>query len=101
MFLLGQWRNFEELEEWLTLDELFEAFNALTEKENRRMEFEARLAGAEMKGESNKNSRQADTDKSSLVDRIRARQQAEREQAGGQKKPSEFSQGVGYQTIGG
>lgn len=98
--MLGQWRNFDELEEWLTLDELIEAFNAIIDRENRRMEFDARLAGAEM-GDKQSNNKQADTNTPTLADKLKARKQQEREGQTSSKTPTEFSQGVGYQVIGG
>ena len=101
MFLLGAWKSFDELEECLTLDELIEAFNGIIERENRRMEFEAKLAGASI-DEGTTNNKQTDTDKPSLADRLRARANAKRqEEARGSDKPQEFSQGVAYQVIGG
>jgi len=55
------------------------------------MEFQAKIAGAEIK-----------KDETSLIDRIKQRQQQEREKQEPDKKNSnEFSQGVGYRVIGG
>jgi hypothetical protein len=75
----------------------------LVERENRRMEFHAKLAGAELPDEPKKTDKQADTG-NNLADRLRKRKQEKLEQEakkGGGKKPAEFSHGVGYQVIGG
>lgn len=48
MFTIGQWRNFEDLEECLTLDELVETYIGLRESDNRIIEGMARMWGVEM-----------------------------------------------------
>lgn len=45
-FLLGQWDNFEELEEKLNLDELMAILNAKQQQEFNRNKFMAALQGA-------------------------------------------------------
>lgn len=68
------------------------------------MEFQAQIAGAEMKSkkESTTNTqKQADTNgKETLADRLRKRKQEQQEQQGKTGKAT-FMDGVGYQTIGG
>jgi len=66
------------------------------------MKFQAQVAGAEIKDEPKTTQKQADSDKPSLADRLRARRQQEREDTSKvSKTPSEFSHGVGYQLVGG
>jgi hypothetical protein len=88
------------LEEALTLDELVLTYNKIVEQENNRMEFEAKIAGAEIKSNSGQQTQQANTDTNSLADRLRARKAARLESDAG-KGETAFSQGVGYQVIGG
>lgn len=101
MFLLGQWKNFDDLEESVTLDELVQIFNSLTERENRRMEFQARMAGAEIKGDSDNTQKQASTEPNSLADRLRAKKQEKLQAESKAGKTTEFAQGVGHTVIGG
>lgn len=49
--LIGTWKNFEDLEESLTLEELDELLKAIYNKENRGNQFVAAVNGIEMKSE--------------------------------------------------
>ena len=44
-FLLGQWRNFEEMENNLTIEELLKILDAAREKETNQRKFMAQLQG--------------------------------------------------------
>jgi hypothetical protein len=89
------------LEECLTLNELLEAHNALTERESRTMEFHANLAGRELQTEGDTNTKQQ-ADDDSLAARLRKRKQEQLESQGKtDDAKQEFSHGVGYKVIGG
>lgn len=64
--MLGNWKNIEELEETLNLDELRLIINAIHERELRQMKFFAGLNGVDLEKELGMNSQ----DK---VDEIKAR----------------------------
>jgi hypothetical protein len=46
--LLGQWRNFDDLEENLCVDELILIINSIREKEHREHKFIAALQGVDL-----------------------------------------------------
>lgn len=46
--LLGNWRNFDELEENLSYPELVAMVNAVREREHRQMKFQAALKGVDI-----------------------------------------------------
>lgn len=48
VFLLGHWKNFEEIEDNLTLDELQSILEASREQEYRRQKFAAALKGVDL-----------------------------------------------------
>lgn len=48
MFLLGRWKNFDEMEEDLTVEELLEAYNAIFKKEHRFTRVMAAVMGADV-----------------------------------------------------
>ena len=48
MFLLGRWKNYEDLEASLTIDELIATINALREKEDRDRKFLAAINGIDL-----------------------------------------------------
>lgn len=48
VFLLGHWKNFEEIEDNLTLDELQSILEASREQEYRRNKFAAALKGIDL-----------------------------------------------------
>lgn len=48
VFLLGQWKNFEEIEENLSLDELQAILEASRDQEYRRQKFAAALKGVDL-----------------------------------------------------
>lgn len=48
VFLLGHWKNFEEIEDNLTLDELQAILEASREQEYRRQKFAAALKGVDL-----------------------------------------------------
>lgn len=93
MFLLGQWRNYDDLEECMTLDELTTTYSAILEKENKRMEFEAKIAGAELKNESNSSG--------GLKEYMRQKEQEMREAKAVAGQTADFGAGIGHTVIGG
>lgn len=48
MFLLGRWKNYDELEECLTFEELTAIINALRDKEARENRFMAAIQGIDL-----------------------------------------------------
>lgn len=48
MFLLGHWKNFEELESNLCIDELIVIIDSMRKKENREWKFHAALQGVDL-----------------------------------------------------
>jgi hypothetical protein len=49
--LLGHWKNFDELESSLSIDELNAILNASREKQERDMKFQAAINGIDVDGE--------------------------------------------------
>ncbi len=49
MFLLGHWKNFDELEESLTIEEMNAIIQASRDQEMRNWEFQASLKGIDLK----------------------------------------------------
>jgi len=96
VFLLGAWRNFEELEECLTMDELVTTYNKILSRRNEEAEFQAKIAGAEIRGEEKQ-----EEGMSSLKRRIQAAKDEERLKAAAGGKKTQFSEGIGYTVIGG
>ena len=101
VFLLGQWKNFEELEETLTLDELVQINNTMVDRENSKMEFQASIAGAKIKSgpKENKESQDGETLRDKIARSKEERQVKEGSKPGGAKDT--FGQGQGYRVIGG
>jgi hypothetical protein len=48
VFLLGHWKNFEELEDTLSLDELTATLDAIRRKEEREQKFHAAIQGIDL-----------------------------------------------------
>lgn len=99
MFLTGAWRNYDELEEWFTLNELLVTYDAAHEKEYRAMKWQAQIQGVEVNEPSNSNSEQA-PEQGSLAERIAQRKQQQLEQQASEGSAEAFP-GTGYRTIGG
>ncbi|MCA1799849.1 MAG: hypothetical protein LC650_00960 [Actinobacteria bacterium] len=99
MFLLGAWKNFEELEECLTMEELVKTFNKILTRRNEEAEFQAKIAGAEMKGSTQGKPQEGSVD--SLKEKVRARIEAERQDKAKKGEKTEFTKGIGYKVIGG
>jgi len=53
VFILGNWKNFDELEECLNLDELSLLINSSRKAERERQKFAAALKGVDLDSESN------------------------------------------------
>lgn len=69
VFCLGIWRNFDEIEENLTLDELNEILKAVRDKEHREFKFFAALKGIDLDDGDEETETIADVQR-----RVRARQ---------------------------
>lgn len=55
MFLHGNWKNFDEMEEEISLPELKALLNAIREKERREQKFAAALKGVDLDEDQPKN----------------------------------------------
>lgn len=71
VFLLGHWKNFEELEENLTIDELQAILDAINDREERDRIFRAAIAGVDYKGGTR------EKDNSDPVERAKAKARAQ------------------------
>lgn len=91
------------MEEWLTLDELLITFEKIMENRTSQMEFSAKIAGAEIKASSSQaaatESSPTANKPSSLVDRLKAKVQNERQKEALEKGNATFSEGVAYRVI--
>jgi len=56
VFLLGRWKNYDELEECLTFEELTAIINALRDKEARENRFMAAIQGIDLDEDSTSSS---------------------------------------------
>lgn len=95
--MLGSWTNYEHLEESLTIDELIETFDIISENRVKEMEFLAKLNGAEVKSSG---SSSPQTESNSLAERLRSKMNKEKEDLAISGNKTSFSDGVGYQVIG-
>jgi hypothetical protein len=59
VFLLGRWKNYDEMEEDLTVEELLAAYNAIFKKENRFTKVIAAMWGADIGDDEDEGSVQA------------------------------------------
>lgn len=48
MFLLGRWKNYDELEDSLTIEELLATISAIRDKENNERKFNAAIQGIDL-----------------------------------------------------
>lgn len=97
VFTIGAWKDYDELEESLTLEELTETYKFLSEEQERQMKFQASVAGAEIKDSSPREGKE----ESNLKRRVRERAQQEMEGKARKGERTEFSRGLGYKLIGG
>jgi hypothetical protein len=51
VFLLGNWKNYEELEESLSMPELIQTFKAMQKTEEEKRKFLASLQGVNLNGD--------------------------------------------------
>lgn len=72
MFLLGHWKDYEELEESLSMPELTATLKAMYKVENRKNKFLAAMQGVDLDSDSTSDS----TDKPSTFQDIQARAMA-------------------------
>jgi hypothetical protein len=91
-FLLGQWNNFEELEEKLNLDELMAILNAKQNQEFQRNKFMAALQGATLEEPGEK-----DEPKKSLAD-IMAEKERELDPNAPTREQSEYRE-LGIEVV--
>ncbi len=61
--LLGHWSNFEDLEEKLSLEELFAILDAIRATEYRKMKFQASLKGIDLDKETGQGQKEHDPSK--------------------------------------
>lgn len=106
--LIGAWKSFDDLEANLTLDELFELFETMLEKEHEEFRRNMAIQGLEVPsweeelGESEQEDEPEQTQRESLKERV-ARRRAVQEG----KDPNEAigkmqaGEGIGYKFIGG
>lgn len=100
---MGTWKNYDDLEESLTLEELTETYGKILKNRSEDMEFKARLAGAKIKPSGDKQPEESQSSKptkqSGLVDRLKQNKQAEMHTTAKSGKQTTFSDGVGYMVI--
>lgn len=96
MILIGAWKNFTDLEESLSLDELFEIYGSILEKESEKFKRDASLQGVNIPDESEEDEPEEEDFRTRL-----ARHKSE--QTGNTKALAEakFGEGQGYMVIGG
>ena len=97
--MLGQWKNYDDLEEALTLNELMITYNRILENRHQHMEFSAKIAGVEIKKSSSTNSSESEPKNTSLVENLRKARESKLQSDAKNKKPTSFSDGVGYRVI--
>lgn len=51
VFLLGRWKNYDELEDSLTIEELLTTIEAIRERENNQRKFDAAMQGIDLDAE--------------------------------------------------
>lgn len=93
MILAGNWKNFDELEESLSLDELMELYNSIIDVEDRHTKTMAAIYGVDLGSTEEK-----ETTFEDVWSRAQERLRAERG-GSGNDSPTKMK-GVGYRTIG-
>ena len=99
--MLGQWRNYDDLEEALTLDELMVTYSKILDNRTEHMEFSAKIAGVEIKKSSAPPSGSQSSEKkpSSIVDNLRKARESELQTKAKTSNGATFSDGVAYKVI--
>lgn len=97
--MLGQWKNYEYLEESLTIIELMETYEKILDNRSSEMEFDAKIAGVELKSSAGSTSRAREESTPSLVERLKDKKNKEMESKALNKGTTQFSDGVAYQVI--
>jgi hypothetical protein len=99
VFAIGAWRNYEELEESLSLGELLETYSKMMEVKVQDREFHASVMGAEFKAKSSPRREESNKqDAPPLAERLR--EKVRKEQQDKAKTSGKFAEGVGYRVIG-
>lgn len=97
--MLGQWKNYDDLEDALTLEELTITYNKILENRSEHMEFSAKLAGAEIKKSGSSGKESSAPKESSLVENLRKANENKLQSQAKSNKPTSFSDGVAYRVI--
>jgi hypothetical protein len=100
VFLLGTWKNYEELEYSLTLDELLDIYKGIVERETRQTKTQARLMGVEPL-EDDEETEPEEPKQESTAERIarRAKERVEQDNVKQGAPPQNFGAGMGYRRI--
>jgi hypothetical protein len=98
--VLGCWKNYEDLEESLTIEELVQTFEKIMDNRSDHYEFLARIQGIEVKSRAPKQEA-SEAEKSGLVERLKQKKEKEMQAEAQTKGSSKFADGVGYQVVRG
>jgi hypothetical protein len=100
VFLLGHWKDYDELENSLSMSELIATLGAMHEKENRQNKFLAAIQGIDLSEQSKTSD---DTGATSLQDieaRVHARLTGNKTESMAIQQGFDGSDGLGYSIVG-
>lgn len=92
--MIGAWKSFDELEDSITLDELFDIYGATVDKENQDLKRSAAIQGIDIPDE------EPEKHEETLFERM-ARQRSEETGDMRHYAEAKFGEGQGYEIIGG
>ena len=101
MFVLGAWKNFDEFEECMTLDDLTAAYTQIVENKFDRMDFEAKLQGVDIKKPNIGSNTETSKKQEDFNNRVREKMDSQNLQKARSGQNISPAQGVGYKVIGG
>jgi len=100
VFLLGHWKDYDELESSLSMSELIATLGAMHEKENRQNKFLAAIQGIDLSEQSQASENSGTTTLQDIEARAHARITGNQTEAMAIQQGFDGSDGLGYSIVG-
>lgn len=100
VFLLGHWKDYDELESSLSMSELIATLGAMHEKENRQNKFLAAIQGIDLSEQSQASENSGTTSLQDIEARAHARLTGNQTEAMAIQQGFDGSDGLGYSVVG-
>ena len=100
VFLLGHWKDYEELENSLSMSELIATLGAMHDKENRQNKFLAAIQGIDLSEQSQASENSGTTTLQDIEARAHARLTGNQTEAMAIQQGFDGSDGLGYSIVG-